>query len=134
MAQILGDMQIGEVLTVKNHRVYKCNLPSFGMLGNTERRTKVDSIDMHHILKNLSKGATWLFWHFIENRNPKTNVVKYLPKDVSERRKLTKAYKELHINNVLKRIRQGEYLINPTSYIPSNDQFDVVKDKWNSLP
>lgn len=134
MTQIIGDIQPNETISVSIHKIYKCDLPSFGMLGNTERRTKVDSIDMHYILKNLSKGATWLFWEFISIRNPKTNIVKYLPKTIAERRKLTKAYKELNQQQLLKRVQQGVYLINPKSYIPADNKFDEVLIVWESLP
>ena len=135
MTQILGDVQPNETLVVDIHRKYKCDLPSFGMLGNTERRMKVDSIDMHGILKNASKGATWLFWEFIERRNPKTNKVRYLPTTTGERRKLTKAFKELHNKEVLKRIHRGEYLINPKSYIPApTENYEDVWKEWKKLP
>ena len=134
MAHILGDVNTGEKIEVSVYKKYKCNLPSFGMLGNNERRTKVSSIDMHGILKDLSKGSTWLFWRFIELRNPNTNIVIYIPKTTAERRKLTKAYKELNNLKIIKRVKQGEYLINPKAFIPAQDMFNDVKSIWDSLP
>ncbi len=120
-----------DIKLLKKFRAYT---PSFGMLGNIERNTKVPGINMHTILKNLSKNGSYHFWLFIENRNPKTNHVKYLPSTPKERRALTKAYKELRTLDVLKRVKQGEYLINPKSFIPAGDNFPDALTEWNSIP
>lgn len=133
MAQIITDVFLDEHITIKVSKEYKCKLPSFGMLVNRERRTAVEGLNMHDILQNLSKGATFLFWDFIKKRNPNTNEVRYLPTDSAERRSLTKAYKELNQLEVIQRIRQGEYLISPLAYVPSNNNFDAVLEKWKEL-
>ena len=111
----------------------RVNLPSFGMLGNTERRTKVESIDMHTILQNASKNASWFFWTLIKLRSPSTNLAVFTPDAPAEAKKVTKAYQELNKANVLKRVRRGVYIINPKAYIPADQQFDVVLQEWNKL-
>lgn len=124
---------VDEQLNLKVTRAYKVDLPSFGMLGNTERRTKVQSINMHSILKNLSKTSTYHFWLFIEQRNPRTNKVKYVPADNASAKRMTVAYKELNSLDVLKRVKRGEYMINPRAFIPSDNNFENALDEWNNL-
>lgn len=133
MARIITDIATDENVAIKVFKQHKCNLPSFGMLVNTERRTKVLGLNMPDILQNLSKTATFIFWKFVKERNPTTNTVKYLPSNVAERRVLTKAYAELHKLGILKRVKQGEYIISPRAYIPSNNTFDTTQAQWDSL-
>ena len=109
-------------------------LPCFDMLCTTRRRGKVNSKDMYTILENLSAPATKLFWTFIRTRNEDSNQVRYLPVDKPERLKLDKAYKELHTLEVIKRVKQGVYLINPSAYLCTASKFEEVKAHWESLP
>lgn len=129
----ITNAQINEQLNLQVSKKYKPSLPSFGMLGNTERRTKVTSMNMHEILKNLSKNSTYFFWLFVEERNPNTNHVQFIPADNAEAKRLTKAYKELHKLEVLKRVKRGEYLINPKAYLPHTEQFENVWTEWSNL-
>jgi len=133
VSQIIADIDVGHQLSMSIHKQYKCNLPSFSMLVNQERKTKVLGLDMHNILQKLSRGSTYIFWEFIKTRNAKTNIVKYLPKTTAERKALTKAYKELHDLEIIKRVRQGEYLINPLAHIPTSETFDDVKKMWDGI-
>ena len=133
MAVILTDIKVNETCKIQVTKHYKVNLPSFGMLGNKERITKVASIDMHSILQDLSRNSSWFFWTLIKKRNPKTNLVDFIPKDNLEAKKVTYAYKELRDLGVIKRVKRGVYIINPRSYIPSNNQFEIVQSHWDSV-
>jgi len=136
MATILSEVNCNEEIDIKINvrKKHLSNKPSFGMLVNTTRRSKVTGLDMHSILQNLSKGSTWIYWEFIENRDSTTNTVYYMPKTVADRRRLTKAYKELNKLQIIKRVRQGKYLINPDSFIPSDNKYEEVKILWQTLP
>lgn len=126
----LSNVNPNETATIKVVTAYKCDLPSFGMLVNTERRTKVVGLDMHTILQNASKNASWFFWTLIKKRDPKTNLVVYAAKNKTESNRITKAFKELNEAGVIKRYKRGQYLISPKAFIPSGDAFDVVTLLW----
>lgn len=133
MAVILTDLGLNEACKIKVTKEYKVNLPSFGMLGNTERITKVASLDMHSILQDLSRNSSWFFWTLIKKRNPKTNLVDFIPQNNLEAKKVTNAYKELRDLGVIKRVQRGVYIINPRAYIPSDNQFEIVQAHWDSV-
>lgn len=134
MADIIGSVQVNETVTVTVTKKYTVQLPCFDMLCTTRRRGKVNSKDMYTILENLSAPATKLFWTFIRTRNEDSNQVRYLPTNKSERLKLDKAYKELRTLEVIKRVKQGIYLINPSAYLCTASKFEDVKAHWESLP
>ena len=132
MSQILTDIQDDEELCISVKKKYKYDLPSFGMIGTTERRTKMPSLDMHSILRDLSKNSTWFFWTLVQTRNPK-NLAKFIPVDNTQAKQVTKAYKELVSATLVKRVRRGEYLINPKAYFPRAELFEEVQTQWESI-
>ena len=136
MTQVLSNVNVGESVEIHVRKQYKCNLPSYGRLCNKERWSKVDGVvDMHAYLKDASKTATWFFWSLIELRVHTSNVAKFIPSNPVEARKVTKAYKELKEAQILKRIRRGEYMINPKAFITDgNDNFDIMVATWDALP
>ena len=132
MARVITDVQVDEDFHLTVHKRYKHDLPSFGMIGNTERRTKVTSLDMPSILKDRSKNATWFFWTLVQNRN-NHNVANFIPKDKAQANLVSKAFKELHSMDIIKRIKRGEYLINPKAYLPPAVHFEEVNNQWIAL-
>ena len=91
-------------------------------------------MDMYAILKDLSKGGTYYFWLFVEKRVPATNEVAFIPADNAEAKRLSKAYKELHSLKLIKRVKRGEYLINPSAHLPTTSEYANVLAVWDALP
>jgi len=129
----IQNADINEQCSFSITRKFKIDLPSFGMLGNTERTTKMPSIDMHTVLRDLSKVSTEYFWFFIQIRNPNTNEVTFIGASPKESKRFSKAYKELKDKQLIKRAARGVYVINPKAYIPQNQQFPIVLDRWEQL-
>ena len=89
------------------------------------------SLDMPSILKDRSKSATWLFWTLVQNRN-NHNIAKFIPEDNAQAKQVSKAFKELSSIDVVKRIKRGEYLINPKAYLPPAIHFKEVEARWDN--
>lgn len=85
------------------------------------------------VFKELSKGANWFFWTLVETRNLKTNTAYYVSKNPAEKKKISRAYKELLAGKVLIRIKRGEYLFNPAVLQPTVDNYEEVFLLWSSL-
>jgi hypothetical protein len=89
--------------------------------------------DLFDTLKDISKLGTWFFWSLMKERNITTNESKFSAANAAESRKITTAYKELYALNMVKRIKQQLYLINPKVVLPEKGEYLKVKTRWESL-
>lgn len=84
------------------------------------------------IIGDLGKPARELLAHLVQNRDLETNEAQYIVIGVNDKCKLTRAYNELKEKNLVKRIRQQWYLINPAAVFPLFDQYQNILNKWNA--
>lgn len=92
----------------------------------------VEGMNMPKLFMDMSKPATWLFWTLAQIRNDRTNIAEFKSSELTpvERKKTSKAYKELHGLGIIKRTKQNHYLFNPSAIHPRNKDFDTVQLIW----
>lgn len=109
-------------------------LGGISMNSNFDTRNNRESFpELFKTLATLSKSATWMLWTLADNYNPQTNIATLKAIDQSQSNKITKAYKELNSNKIIKRIKQNHYLVNPLVLIPDNGFMEPVKKHWRSI-
>ena len=120
---------------VKHKKVTK--RPNYFMVGNgTMSKQRIFGIDLLRELANSSKAAQWLILKikdgiaYENNYNP---VVKVSSKVLTstEQQYLAKGYKELKEKNIVKRIKNGHYMINPNALIPPD--YSSAIEIWESV-
>jgi len=130
-----ADMGRNEEIVYRRQAVKKANLPPFDCIGgNMKLKTKVEGFqDLYKVFKNMSKGASWMWWGLVNDRNYYTNESTLKAKDKAEEAKITRAYKELHEVGLIVRTMRQHYLINPKAMMPAFEEYDNVWSKWVEL-
>lgn len=108
-------------------------VPAYTRIGRTGMTgSRIQGLNMLKILKNCSGSGGWLFWSLVEKRNVKTNVALLKNADLTrtEQKRLRRAYTELHNLDLVRRIRQNHYLINPKALLPTNETYNTVWTNW----
>ena len=79
-------------------------------------------------------NATWLFWKLESLRDLKTNIAVLPRKSLSkaEEKYLERGFPILQEKQMVKRVKQNTYLINPSLVVPYNS-YPEVKAHWDSL-
>ena len=118
---------------------YSIQLPPFQARGRAgvNNMTQDQGMEINRILFNLSsnQNATWLFWLLDLNRDIKTNIAVIEPSALSEAEigKLKRGYKSLEELNIVKRVKNKHYLVNPKAVIPLAKYYSDVVDHWFQL-
>jgi len=89
--------------------------------------------NIYDVLEQLSPKSLQLFCMLGRSRDINTNEVVLVRKKLSrsELYALNKGYKQLEELNVIKRIRDETYLINPDYMIPKTKNLKVIQAKYN---
>lgn len=93
------------------------------------------SLDFIEFLGTLNKTEMRVFILLYKKRNPFTNVAELATTELEEnfRARFSTGYQSLNRMGVVKRIKQGVYLISPdTVFHPVS--YEEVKKRWESLP
>jgi hypothetical protein len=111
------------------------SVPTYSCIGgNMDYKTRTKGHpELFSILKNVSKIGTWFFWSLMEERKSKTNEAIFRAKDPSESRKISRAYKELYSLDLVRRVKQQHYLINPKVMLPAKGQYSAVLVNWENI-
>ena len=118
---------------------YSVHLPPFQAIGRSgiNNMTQDKGMEINKILFDLSsnQNATWLFWLLILNRDIKTNIAVIEPSSLTEAEvgKLKRGYKVLETLNIVKRIKNKHYLVNPKAIIPLTKCYPDVVAHWFQL-
>ena len=133
-APILISPAKGEILTVKGKIPFKETLPAYDCIGgNMYFKTKEENYpDLYKTLGSLSKKANEMFWSVVEVKNYKNNTGILKATNQNERNKLSTAYKELRKLDLLRRVKQNHYMINPKVMLPINYYYEC-KDVYFQL-
>lgn len=93
---------------------------------------KIKGFDPTPSYQKMSRSAHWVYWKLIQQRNVQTNIAVLRNKSITdyERKKLTKAYRELRGLNLLVRIKQETYMFNPKAIIPVEGYYLSAWDRW----
>ena len=107
-------------------------LPEHTVIGGTHP-TGVNSQNLFDLSSN--QNATWLFWLLDLNRDIKTNIAVIEPSSLTEAEvwKLKRGYKVLETLNIVKRIKNKHYLVNPKAIIPLTKCYPDVVAHWFQL-
>ena len=115
---------------------YSVQLPPFQAIGRSgmNNTAQIEGMEMNKILFNLSsnQNATWLFWLLDLNRNVKNNIAVIEPTSLTdaEVKKLKRGYKALEELNIVKRVKNKHYLVNPKAIIPLAKHYPEVVNHW----
>lgn len=103
-------------------------LPSHTFIGKTAVGVSRDT--MFNLSSN--QNATWLFWLLDLNRDIKTNIAVIEPSTLSEAEigKLKRGYKSLEELNIVRRVKNKHYLVNPKAIIPLTKHYPEVVAHW----
>lgn len=117
---VLISLNKGESINIKKNPNYKHALPAYDCIGgNMQFETReVGYPKLYRTLGGLSKKANEMFWTIVEVKNYKTNIGVLKAANQSERNKISGAYKELRELDLLRRVKQNHYMINPKAMIP----------------
>jgi len=88
---------------------------------------------LEEVLRDLSKGATWLLWELVRKKNQYSNISHLAAEDQADMVKITRAYKELEGLGIVKRVSKQKYFINPLVIYPKFDRFEEVLEAWKAL-
>jgi hypothetical protein len=109
--------------------------PDYIMIGDgTVNEDGVKSIDLLDIVIEISKAGQWLLLkikdgiNYDNDYNPVVNIVS---KELTstEVQYLKRGYAELVVKDLVRRIKQGHYMINPNALIPPN--YDEAIKVWD---
>jgi len=122
----LPNLNKDEVLSISRSKKPKHS--HFTMIG--------DLMKSFDILANLSKPEAMVVILLKDNRDWKTNYVRFSTSELSNTDKCTfsKGYKLLASKNLVTRVKKGvvsEYMFNPDFIIPS--EYDEAKLAWKAL-
>lgn len=91
--------------------------------------------DSRDILMTLTQSESWFFWTMDKAKDIETNEVMFSRAHCPESKLnyFTKVIKSLVDKNMILRIKQNHYLINPNVTMPKFEMYSKVLAKWNSL-
>jgi len=89
-----------------------------------------DSKTTYDILRNLSLTGMRFFWNAIFTRDPQTNIFIKKANTPTEQNKIGRGYKQLRKVNILQRIKQQHYLVNPWVVLPTDEEFNSISANW----
>jgi hypothetical protein len=100
---------------------------------NLPHRTVFGTKYVPLIMTGLNKQASQLLLVLIENRDIYTNETQHTVKGAKEKCQLSRAYKELNKKDLVKRVRNTWYMINPDAVLPWFDDHAALLQKWKTI-
>ena len=91
--------------------------------------------DSRDVLMTLTKTETWFFWTMDKAKDIETNEV-FLSRNCCPDQQVsyfTKVMASLVSKNIIIRLKQNNYLINPNMTLPLFENYDKILAKWESL-
>lgn len=87
------------------------------------------------IMSKLSPAAHKVFWEMVQIRDEQTNLVLIDSKEktASQNSIISKGYRLLEQENLLRKVGKGTYMINPYAVLPVLDRCSEVNLEWNKL-
>lgn len=91
--------------------------------------------DARKVLQTLTKTESWFFWEMDIAKDMETNEVMFSRSNCPAENRATypAIMKNLIDKNMIVRIKQNHYLINPNVTMPKFESYSKVLAKWNSL-
>jgi len=111
-------------------------LPPFRLVGRGGRNKHgLESMDTIDLLLTMDADERFFFRILNKTFDWKTNIGMVPVKGMSraEKNKVYRGYRKLRERDVVRRIKSGIYMINPTVIVPSHLQADEVMDDYMKL-
>ena len=110
--------------------------PNFYMIGNgTMNKHKIQSIDLLDEITKMTKGeqkVIILIKNLITYENRTGEVyVKFGKDEKATQKKFLENYKLLERKNLVRRVKQSHYMVNPNALIPLD--YETALKEWNEL-
>ena len=113
---------------------YKITLPPFRLIGRGGKNKGGTSMNLVQEMSMLSKPASWLFAELEKNLDYSGITARIVSSKLneSEIKRLRRGYKELRGKDLVRRVKQNTYMINPTLIIPPHYNEEMLA-YYNSL-
>jgi hypothetical protein len=108
------------------------HVPAYDRIGgNMEYRSPIEGYEgLYKTFGQLSKMANWLLWELVEKKNSTTNIATLKAKTQLESKNIAIAYKELLAAELVYRVQNQKYLLNPLAFIPKPGHYNEVLTHW----
>ena len=124
-----------ETVTYQRRR-RKREYPSFEMFcdGNYSRKYGRESMDASKYLMDLTPGSDErkALDYFMHNRDKSTNIIMVRLSQDDKKKFFYKGVKQLVQNNIVKKIQNSVYMLNPFFMVPYEMDDEKAKE-WDSL-
>ena len=133
------DMAPGESITIENTRKNNALVKQFSTMGRLNTLSShilpfhEENIDVFELMMSLTPKAKRIMYEITSNMNYKNNEAtldKPISKKHSKRR--SEALRELKQKNVIRKIGQRTFIVNPYLIVPPVENQESVINKWNS--
>ena len=133
------DMEPGESITIESTRKKDALVKQFSIMGRLNTlNTHIlpfheENIDVFDLMTFLSPKSRRIMYEIKSNMNYKNNEAtldKPISKKHSKRR--SEALRELKQKNVIRKIGQRSFIVNPYLIVPPRENQESVINKWNS--
>jgi hypothetical protein len=134
MAQLTIDLAEGQDFSIVSQKVRYKIFP-YTAHGRAQMTQDIEhGFDTGSVLKDLSKGATWMFWTLESTKCRKrlTNVCTLKKANLTkeEAGRIQRAYSELEAAKLIVRIASSTYLMNPKAILPELSECQTVWHHW----
>lgn len=129
----VADLEADEVLVLSREKrkiPRPDHKPPFTMFGNGKLNRTGQSMDIIRTMTKLTPIAIKLFDVMLRRRNNDTNEVMLKPGDLESPRIIQNHMPSLILNEVVVRLGNCHYMINPDLVIPNH--YQSAKTAWNS--
>lgn len=124
-----------EQITITTSAKNKGNKPVFMMIGKPVKiRGKTPGFPLVKAMLKFNKEEQWFFDLIFDCLNPETNQsdITHFEFNSTEVNKISRAYKPLKEMDLVKRVKKGIYMINPTAIVPPLT-YEDAQEAWDSI-
>lgn len=128
MPMVSIDLQFGQAVKIQKSK----NINPFMAVGKIMNDKGFDFAD---VMSKLAPAAHKVFWEMVKLRDEKTNIVLIDSSlnTASQNSIISKAYRLLEKEQLLRKVGKGTYFINPYAVLPVMDNCKEITDNWNKL-
>jgi hypothetical protein len=135
MNEVTVEIKHNEEIIINTRTKHRNNKPVFMMIGVPAKiRNRTPGFPLMETLIQLNKEEQWFVGLLWKHINPETNEcdLSHYEFNSTDTSKVSRAFKPLKELGLVKRIKKGIYLINPTAIIPPTT-YEDVQARWDSL-
>jgi hypothetical protein len=135
MHEVTVEIKHNEEIIINTRSKSRNNKPMFMMIGVPAKvRNKTPGFPLFETLIKLNKEEQWfigLLWKHVDSITNKSDISNY-EFNSTDTSKVSRAFKPLKEMGLLKRVKKGVYMFNPTAIIPAQT-YEETQEAWDSL-